>query len=390
MGSGGFFDFCFSDLKNKIMTKVFFLISFVFFNSVVVGQVIPLRAENWQFKAGAVEFVPAGGGSGGAGSGGAMKIVDGNGLVILKGVDFSDGVIEFDLLPTEKQFSSMYFRYKDSLESESFYFRTDRMGQPQAIQYTPIIGGINCWNLFDNYQNSAVWQPNMPIHTKLVVAGPRLRVYLNHSGEPAMDVPRLEANVTHGAICFEGKGTLSNLVVRQGQTEGLAAVEGFDPVANDPHYIRHWQVTEPVLIPKDVEFTYSLMPDSQRVWKPVGVERRGLVNLTRLFPERNFVRRIVFLKTTLHSDQARTCQLQLGFMCEVWVFLNGQWLYIDKNFYGSPIAKQRGRISIDNSMMTIPLEKGDNVLMIGVAGGFYGWGVMARVDELEGITMADK
>jgi hypothetical protein len=115
-----------------------------------------------------------------------------------------------------------------------------------------------------------------------------------------------------------------------------------------------------------------------------------LVNLTRLFPEKNFIRRIVFLKTTLHSDQARTCQLQLGFMCEVWVFLNGQWLYIDKNFYGSPIAKQRGRISIENSTITLPLEKGDNVLMIGVAGGFYGWGVMARVDELEGVTMADK
>ena len=160
-----------------------------------------------------------------------MKIVNGNGLAILKGVDFSDGVIEFDLLPGERQFSSMYFRYKDSLESECFYFRTDRRGQPQAIQYTPVIGGINCWNLFDNYQNAADWQPNRPIHTKLVVAGPRLRVYLNGAAEPAMDVPRLEGNVTHGAICFEGKGTLSNLVVRQGQTDGLAAVEGFDPAA---------------------------------------------------------------------------------------------------------------------------------------------------------------
>jgi hypothetical protein len=395
-GSGDFLIFAFSNLNNKIMTKVFFLISLVFFNTAVMGQaknsggLVPLRAENWEFKPGAVEFVAAGqgGGSVGAGSGeAAMKIVDGRGLVSLKGVDFSDGVIEFDILPEEKQFSLMYFRYKDSLESECFYFRTDRVGQPQAIQYTPLIGGVNCWNIFDNYQTAAEWQANLPIHTKLVVSGRRMRVYLNHAGEAALDVPRLEGNATHGTICFQGKGTLSNLAVRQGQTEGLPAAEGFDPVANDPHYIRRWQVTEPELIPKDVDFSFKSIPDSQRVWKPIGVERMGLVNLTRMYPYKDFVRRIVFLKTTLHSDKERTCQLQLGFMNEVWVFLNGQWLYVDKNFYGAPIAKQRGRISIENSKFTVPLQQGDNVLLIGVGGGFFGWGVMARVDELEGITM---
>src|SRR5579863_261547 len=123
------------------MTKVFFLFCFVLFTGMVMAQGVPMRAENWDFRPGAVEF----------GSDG-MKIADGRGVVRLKGVDFSDGVIEFDLLPAEKQFASMYFRWKDSLESEIFYFRMDRVGQPQAIQYAPVMGGVNCWNLFDNYQ----------------------------------------------------------------------------------------------------------------------------------------------------------------------------------------------------------------------------------------------
>jgi len=362
--------------KFKIMTKVLFLIGLVFFNSVAMSQVVPLKAENWQFKSGAVEF-----------ESGVMKIVDGGGLVVLKGVDFSDGVIEFDLLPEEKQFASMYFRWKDSLESEIFYFRTDRVGQPQAIQYAPVMGGVNCWNLFDNYQTSAEWQPRMPIHTKLVVSGRQMRVYLNRVAQPALEVPRLEGNVTHGAICFQGKATVSNLVVHPGQVEGLSPAEGVDPVAYDPHYIRQWQVAEPKLIPKNIDFSYAFLPDSQQVWKPVGVERRGLLNLTRLYPDKDFVRRVIFLKTTVHSDQARTCQMQLGFLNEVWVFLNGEWLYVDKNYFGTPIAKQRGRISILNSTVTIPLRQGDNVLMIGVGGGFYGWGVMARIEDLEGITL---
>jgi hypothetical protein len=375
--------------KFKIMTKVFFLISLVFFNELVIGQVkrsagagqaesgaVPLRAESWEFKPGAVEFGAEG-----------MKIVDGRGVVTAKGVDFSDGVIEFDILPEEKQFMSIYFRWKDSLESEIFYFRMDRVGQPQAIQYAPVIGGVNCWNLFDNYETAAEWQPNVPIHTKLVVSGRQMRVYLNHSVDPALEVPRLEGNVTHGGICFQGKGTISKMAVRPGQVEGLSPVEGIDPVAYDPHYIRRWQVTEPKLIPKNLDFSYEFLPDSQQVWKPMGVERRGLVNLTRLYPYNDFVRRIVFLKTTVHSDQARVCRIKLGFLNEVWIFLNGEWLYVDKNYFGTPIAKQRGRISIENSTVTVPLRQGDNDLLIGVGGGFYGWGVMARLEDLEGITM---
>jgi hypothetical protein len=378
-------------IKFKIMTKVFFLITLIFFNGLAMGQAVALRAENWIFKPGAVEF------EGGTAAGGAatMKIVDGRGLVTVKGVDFSDGVIECDILPAEKQFFSLYFRWKDSLESEIFYFRMDRVGQPQAIQYAPVIGGVNCWNLFDNYETAAEWQPNVPIHTKLVVSGRRMRVYLNHAAEPTLEVPLLEGNVTHGAICFQGMGTVLSMVVRPGQTEGLAAEEGLhamaeeglDPMAYDPHYIRHWQVTQPKLIPKGIDFSYELLPDSQQVWQPIIAERRGLVNLTRLYPEKDFVRRIIFLKTTLHSDQARTCQLQLGFLNEVWVFLNGHWLYVDKNYFGEPIAKQRGRISLENSTVTVPLRQGDNELMIGVGGGFYGWGVIARVEEMEGISL---
>jgi hypothetical protein len=183
---------------------------------VVMGQGrIPLRAENWEFRPGAVEF---GTGSAGVGAASAMKIVDSRGIVTLKGVDFSDGTIEFDVLPAEKQFFSLYFRWKDSLESEIFYFRMDRVGQPQAIQYAPVIGGVNCWNLFDNYETAAEWRPNVPIHTKLVVSGRRLRVYLNHSGEPALEVSLLEGNVTHGAICFQGMGGRRGYRRRRGST----------------------------------------------------------------------------------------------------------------------------------------------------------------------------
>lgn len=365
--------------KNKIMTKVIFLAGFLLFNVAAMGQTKELlRAENWEFKPGAVEF----------GGVSMMKILEGNELIRLKTVDFSDGTIEYDYLPGEKVFASMYFRWKDKEESECFYFRMEQAGHPQAmqaIQYAPIIKGVNLWNLMGYYQGNANFQAGVPIHVKLVVSGKQMRIYVNGADRPAMEIPRLEGNNDHGSIVFQGQAVISHLTVRPGQVEGLAAAEGIDPTANDPRYIRHWQMTEPDSIPGPVDFSYNLIPDSAKVWKPIVAERRGIVNLTRLYGLGKG-HRIVWLRATIHSEEARECLLRLGFLNEVWVFINGQLLYVDKNFFGEPIAKQAGRLAIENGLLRLPLRVGDNELMIGVgSNNFYGWGIAARVDEMRGI-----
>jgi hypothetical protein len=35
----------------------------------------------------------------------------------------------------------------------------------------------------------------------------------------------------------------------------------------------------------------------------------------------------------------------------------------------------------------LPLIAGDNELLIGVGNDFYGWGMVARLDSLEGLTI---
>ena len=35
----------------------------------------------------------------------------------------------------------------------------------------------------------------------------------------------------------------------------------------------------------------------------------------------------------------------------------------------------------------MPLNSGDNELLIGVANDFYDWGIVARIDSLAGITL---
>lgn len=372
------------------MTKVFAGVLFLSLHGIVSAQVVALRAENWVFRPGAVEFVSAAGGSTSGVAGPSMKIIARNEVITLKNTDFTDGTIEFDDQPTDRGFASFYFRWQDSLENECFYFRTQRAGHPDdidAVQYTPTIKGINCWDIMGHYQGNASFQQQAPNHVKLVISGRQMRVYVNSQEQPTLEVPRLEGNTTHGTLGFEGNAIISNVVIRPGRVDGLSPAEGPDPTSNDPRYIRHWQVTQPDSIPKNIDFSYDLLPGKQTAWAPVAAERRGLVNLTRLYGT-SPSRRIVWLKTTLHSEGVRKCQLRLGFSDEVWMLINGHWLYVDKNYYAQPIAKDPdGRLSIENATIVLPLQAGDNELLIGVGNNFYGWGIAARLDDLHGISL---
>ena len=61
---------------------------------------VPLKQEAWIFRPGAVEFDDSAGVA-------RMKVVDSRGYVVLKNVDFGDGTIEFDDIPTDACFSQI-------------------------------------------------------------------------------------------------------------------------------------------------------------------------------------------------------------------------------------------------------------------------------------------
>lgn len=364
--------------------KTLFLLATVLIAFGSTAQVVPLKAANWDFAPGAVEF----GDSAGAAR---MKIVSGKGFVVLKGTDFSDGTIEFDMIPTDPYFAQLYFRWEDKDEAECFYFRTRKgVANPYAmdgVQYTPVIKGTMLWDALPQYQTNAVFDRVTASHVKLVISGRQMRAYVGVSGRPVLEVTQLEGNTTHGTLAFAGQSIVSNLVLKPGKVEGLSSAAGPDPVANDPRYLRHWVVTEPDTLAAGVDFSYALVPDSNTRWAPIDAERMGLINLSRNYAATRS-HRIAWLKTTIHSDAARTVQLRLGFLDEVWMYLNDRLLYVDKNFFPQSIAKMpNGRISLENATVVLPLRQGDNVLRIAVGNNFYTWGIMARLDDLDGIAI---
>jgi hypothetical protein len=347
------------------------------------AEIIPLKADNWEFKSGTVEFTDHH-------SKKAMKLLPGSDVVVLKNFSFTDGTIEYDMEPLVKGFTSVYFRWKDPEESEIFYFRTWAAGDPQsmnAVQYAPTIKGVNLWDLMFHFQANATYKNNEWNHVKLVVSGKQMRAYVNDMSVPALEIPMLEGNTSSGTLAFDGQVAIANLIVKPGETEGLNPEPGIDPVANDTRYLRKWQVSEPIITEKGIDFRNSYYPGDSANWQDITAERRGLINLSRKFGQING-RRIVWLKTTIHSDKDQDKTLRLGFSEEVWMLINKKPLYVDKNLYNTPMQKQPGgRCSIDNASITVPLKEGDNELLVGVSNFFYGWGIVARFDDLDGIKI---
>jgi hypothetical protein len=339
------------------------------------AQKISMTPEKWEVSPGAAEFITHKGVP-------AVKI-NRRGMVILKGMDFTDGIIEYDMEPIDSSFTGIYFRRSNEQESEYFYFRVFRTADPVAwggIQYAPILKTVNMWDMFPEYQGGADFRRDQWNHVKLVIAGKTMTVFVNDNTHPVLRIPYLEGDSQHGTLAFDGRAIIANVSVQKG---GVPATEGSDITDNDTRYIRKWEMGKVMEAPLEgVNFN-----GERTFWQPVTAERKGLINLTRLYGISK-PRRFIWLKTTIHASEVQKRKLSLGFSDEVWVFINGKYLYTDKNIYGAPGMKEpMGRCSLENCSFDLPLVAGDNELLIGLANDFYGWGIIARLDQTDGISI---
>jgi hypothetical protein len=361
---------------------------------------IPMEPGYWQYDAANVEFIT---------HRDVKAIYVKNGApLFLKNQKFSNGTIEYDV-ELGRGFPGISFRMSDDWRNgENFYLRyfgTASLHSRTTLQYTAVIDGMSIWDLTDEYQAGAMLNILGWNHVKLVVSGKQMKVYVNDMGRPAMIVPKLEGERSEGGISFAGgEVTIANVVLRPDAVEDMSPAPGYISAYNDTRYLRYWQVSPIKDFPYGKEIVHALpymggtpvkpeLPDSTTRWTMVRAEDRGIVNLTRLFGAvENNVRRLAWLKTTIESDRAQERTLHLGFSDEVWLFVNGQVLYVDKNHFGTPSQKfPRGRCTIENATVRLPLQQGKNEILIGLTNYFYGWGIIARLDDTDGLRlMADK
>jgi hypothetical protein len=86
---------------------------------------------------------------------------------------------------------------------------------------------------------------------------------------------------------------------------------------------------------------------------------------------------------------AQVKPLRLGFSDRATVFLNGRALFRGEDGYRSRDYRFLGSIGFWDTVY-LPLAEGENELVVAVSEDFGGWGVMARLEDLDGIRPADR
>lgn len=353
---------------------------------------IPMDAAHWKYDTSGVVFTMEKNVK-------AIRIKNASPLV-LKDIQFSNGTIEYDVA-LGQGFPGINFHLSDNGKNgEHFYLRYFGSTSPESrttLQYSALIDGMSIWDLTDEYQAGA--KLNIPAwnHVKLVLSGKQMKAYVNDMSRPALIVPKLEGGREKGGISFSGgEVAIANVVLKPDVVENLDPAAGYISTYNDTRYLRNWQVSKAIgfefgkeIIPPIMRLATPGFPDSTTEWTNIMAEDRGIVNLTRLFGATDFKnRRLAWLKTTIESDRVQERTLNLGFSDEVCLFINGQFLYSDKNHFGTPGQKfPRGRCTIENATIKLPLQKGKNEILIGLTNYFYGWGIIARLDDTDGIHL---
>ena len=347
---------------------------------------IAMTADRWQTKENA-EFLRQQGFYHGL-----MRLNSGN--AVLKDLTFSDGTIEFDVNTIGRGAPGIAFRQQDENNFELLYLRPDPACPAfrACIQYAPWTHGVLLWDLFPQYQARAQLREIGWNHIRMVVSGRRMNIFVNDSISPTLEVGRLEGDAIKGGLRLQGPATFANMVITPDAVGGLSPEPVRDPLDGDRGVVRSWHLSPFSALPTGKEPAYNEMPGKSQEWKSIAAERAGLINLSREYgtPLRDPNRAVAWLKATITSDTKQTKKADIGWTRELWVFVNGKLVYADKNLYDSEATRKvpDGRCSLENGTLTLPLEAGDNEVAVALANNFFGWGLMLRVADPEGIHLA--
>ena len=153
-----------------------------------------------------------------------------DGLLILKGIEFSNGTIEFDVKGRnviQQSFVGIAFHGRDEKAYDAVYFRPfnfanlDTLRRPRSVQYIsmPDYPWDKLREKFPGkYENKVnpVPDPDSWFHVKIIVDGKKIAAFVNNAQSPSLLVEKLN-NITTGNVALwvgnNSGGSFANLSI---------------------------------------------------------------------------------------------------------------------------------------------------------------------------------
>ncbi|WP_262690138.1 family 16 glycoside hydrolase [Kordiimonas aestuarii] len=369
-------------LRNTILRWLWVCAASLVATTTVQAAPIAMTPDNWTLSEQGASFEQHMGRT-------AIKLNGGN--AVLMGQSFKNGIIEFDIaMPAARGFAGLFFREREGQNAEEFYLRSHLSGMPDANQYTPVFNGLNAWQLLHGPRYSAPtdYRFDTWTHVKLVVKDNRMDVYID-SDDPVLHVDNLFHGTSEGGIRLRGAVAdyyYSNVNVTP--DDGVKLVGSAAPLPNLPkNLITRFAVGNRVVSSAGVEGTAALNPDllEGQEWQWLEVGETGAADLAGL-ASRTREMNTQLVRMAITADKAQTLELAYGYSDRATVFLNGRAIAHGDNTYASRDYRYLGTIGLFDSVF-LPLEAGENEVVIAVSEAFGGWGIMASASVPKGVSV---
>lgn len=314
------------------------------------------------------------------------------GTAYLKDVNFTNGIIEFDVaFSRERGFFGAIFRMQDKENYEEFYLRSHQSGNPDAIQYSPVYNRLSAWQLYhgEGYSAAVIFHFDRWMHVKLIVSGKTAELYIDNNEQPVMFMHDLKREIKPGLVGIKAlpfsAGHFANFCVTKMDNPPMKSKPKSMPEI-EAGTVMIWEVSgtfaEKTL---DNKFLLSEADKEPLTWEKLECERSGLANFSKI-SRLDRMNNTVFARITIDSPRQQIKKLKFGFSDRIKVYLNDRLLYAGNNNYRSRDYRFLGTIGYFDELY-LPLQKGKNELWIAVSENFGGWGIKCRFENMEGITL---
>jgi hypothetical protein len=367
------------------MKKAYLLITCLFLTIYVTccGQAIgiPFTADKWNLEGAQTSLETWQG---------KESILLKTGAIITKGIDLRDGIIEFDMsFPQDRGFPGIGFRVLDMSNFEQFYVRPHQSGNPDATQYTPVFNNYAGWQLYHGpgYSAAIPLKGDQWHHIKIDMHGIEAEIYFDNMQTPLIKVAELKLGWKGGNIALVSGGLptrFANLqyTVKQGNAPAAIAV----PANGTDGLITRYQVSNQ-LNRNIIEQKLQLTPDikSKLKWTTQSSESSGTINLAK-FTQVSDTGKLMIARVVIRSEEDQVKPISFGFSDFVLVYLNDKAIYSGMDSFRSRDYRYLGTIGFFD-VLFLPLKKGDNELWFAVTEDFGGWGVKAKLGDMNKISL---
>ncbi len=314
-----------------------------------------------------------------------------NSKAFLKDFEFKNGTIEVAIAANKKRsFAGFIFR-KNKRHGEEVYLRMHKSRMPDGLQYTPIFNNESNWQLYHQLQQTTVLKDTGWNTLKIVVYEQQAIVFVNET--KLLDIAELRSGNLIGRLGFFALfgNWFADLTYTPGVDTSLFPVQTKKSVI-DKSLIQSWQLSK--VYPTTILQQQSLLQlANESSFTSFKTETNGLLPISKYRSkissgafERN-KEEFVIAKLIIHSEKKQIKKINIDFSDKLHFYLNKELLFEGDNSFRSKGPQYMGHLGLKNNTLILNLEKGSNEILCVVTEKANGWGLLAKLNNLDFIQL---